>query len=62
MHLREFLILTGEKPYLFAKRAKVRAATIYQIIKGNRMPPLLNYTMVKIVKAARGAVRLEDLT
>ena len=62
MHLREYLDLSGEKPYLFAKRAKVRASTVYQIIKETKIPSLLNLTMRKIVKASKGAVSLEDLT
>ena len=62
MHLREYLDLSGEKPYLFAKRAKVRVATVYQIIKNSKIPPLLNLTMKKIVRASKGAVSLEDLT
>ena len=61
MHLREYLELSGERPYLFAKRAKVRAATIYEILNKSKMPPLMNLTMAKIVKASKGAVRLEDL-
>lgn len=61
MHLKEYLTLSKERPYLFAKRAKVRVATIYEILKDGKIPPLLNRTMAKIVKASRGAVRLEDL-
>lgn len=62
MHLREYLDLSGEKPYKFAKRAQVRISTVYLIIKNSKIPPLLNTTMIKIVKASKGAVRLEDLT
>ena len=60
MKLRDYLNLTGERPYKFAQRAGVRYAVVYAL-RDNRPIQMLKTTMQKIVAATDNAVRLEDL-
>lgn len=60
MHLREYLAKKNERPYRFAKRAKVRPATIYALIKDGKLN-LTQETMQKIILASGGGVSFEDL-
>lgn len=60
MRLKDYLSKENEMPQDFSKRSGVRLATIYSL-KNGRQPVLTTKTMLKIVAATNGAVRLEDL-
>ena len=60
MRISDYFKKFDERPYTFAKRAKVRPATIYALRDGKAVN-LTQETMRKIVQATGGKVRLEDL-
>ncbi len=61
MKLEKYLEMNGERPYQFARRAKIGFGTVYRLVKGETANLQLA-TIAKIEAATDRAVTYHDLS